>query len=382
MKIDVPVISPATPKKRLYRQLVVLSLFLVGGFIFYRIFDQISDLITTVVISFILAYVLRPIVGYTERLGVSRIWSILGLFVVTGALLALSLMFLIPVLADQVQGLNKDIQALAAPEKQAEVLRWVEDKSPIPLSTFGVPDSETLVDSSGTYQINIMSKAAEFFTGFLGQSQGMLSKATNILAGAANIVSLMSIVPIIIFFILKDGDKLTRKLISRVPNRFFEMTLSLVQRLDQQLSAYIISVLISSLFVGVATWVCFSSVGIQFALVLGILGGLLNVIPFFGPFITIIPTAIVVMLTYTPMGLGLLWMLIILIAVQQIESIFVKPMIMSKSLSIHAVTVIIVVLIGGRLAGALGMFIAVPVYSIIQLIVIDLYGHLKQYRII
>jgi predicted PurR-regulated permease PerM len=367
MKVDIPIVTKDTPQKRMTRRILLGVVALVAAYMVYLVLPQISDIVTMVIISLVFAYLLRPVVGWAERQGLQRIWSITIIFVVVTALLVVALNFLVPMLIDQLGSLVDNLKQFNLQEKQKEFVLWVEEASPGLADTLGL---EQLEDGGG-----IAEKVNEF-------AQTLLSRAIGLLAGLANVLSLMSVMPFIIFFILKDGDKFMHQMISRVPNRFFEMTLSLIHRLDQRLSAYIISVMISSSFVGLLTWLLFELVGIKYALVLGIVGALLNVIPFFGPLLTIIPTTLVVVLTYEPIGLGLLWMTIVLLGVQQVESMVIKPAVMSKSLDIHAVTVILVVLIGGKLAGALGMFIAVPVYSILQLIVVDLYGHLRDYRII
>lgn len=96
-------------------------------------------------------------------------------------------------------------------------------------------------------------------------------------------MALSIVVPIITFFLMRDGDKFIKRIIEKIPNRFFEMSVSLTHRIDQQLGNYIRSVLLESLIIGIICWISFEIVGVKFALVLGLLNGFLNMIPFLVP---------------------------------------------------------------------------------------------------
>lgn len=350
----------------LYRRLVLLGLSLAIAYAFLRILPHIRDIITVGIISLVLAYAFRPLVDYFERQGVNRVISILTIFAIVIALLVITLTSLVPMLIDEIGNLLARLQELDLTKVQDDLMAWLEIRLPGLVELMNLQEGQTP---------EIASKIQEFTATFLGQSLGVLS-------GAVNALSLAIVVPFLVFFMLKDGSAFTRSWVSRVPNRFFEMSMSLSHRIDRQLGNYILSVLVESVIVGFLAWIAFAIVGVRFALVLGLVNGLLNMIPFFGPLLAWIPTAVVFALTYQPIGLGLFWMVIVLIGVQMLDNVLLKPVLISRSQSIHPVTVLLVVLIGGRVAGPIGMFIAVPFFSIIKVIIVDLYEHLKGYRII
>lgn len=345
---------------------MLVTLTIIVLYAFFRILPFISDIITVVIISGVLVYAFRPLVDYFERLGVTRTISILAIFAIVLGLLVILLTSLIPMLVNEIGNLIEKMDELDFSQIQMNLLKWMEENLPGMVEILNLKDLEPN---------KMVTQIQDFTAGFLQQSLSVLS-------GAVNALSLAIVVPFLVFFMLKDGTAFTSWWVGRVPNRFFEMSMSLSHRVDRQLGSYILSVLVESVIIGVLTWLAFLIVGVRFALVLGVVGGLLNMIPFFGPLLTWIPTTIVVLLTFQPLGLGLFWMAVVLIGVQMVDNILLKPLLIGRSQSIHPVTVLLVVLIGGRVAGPIGMFIAVPFFSIIKVILVDFYEHLKSYRII
>jgi len=350
----------------LYRRLFLLILALVSLYVFILIYPHISDLIVVGVIALVLTYVFRPGVEAMERMGVSRTAAISGFFVLTIGLIVLLFQYLVPVLIHEVGLMTTKLNEVDFTELYRKTVEQINLKVPV-IGNFTDLDP----DSAGAFIEN--TKLAII---------GFLQKSITLAAGAVNFIALTTVVPFLTFFLLKDGPAFTKKVLENVPNRFFEMTMSLAHRIDIQLGAYIRSILLESLIIFSLTWPAFAMLGMKFALVLGMLNGLLNMIPFIGPIIAAVPIAIVVAATYTPTVWGLAWVGIILLSAQIIDNILLKPLLISRSVKVNPAMVLIVVLIGGRLAGAIGMFMAVPVFSVMQVVVVDLYSHLKSYRII
>ncbi len=167
-----------------------------------------------------------------------------------------------------------------------------------------------------------------------------------------------------------------------IPNRYFEMSLSLMHRIDDKLGAYIRSIMLESLFIWLLTWPALGILGVNFALLLGLMNGFLNMIPYFGPLMAYFPVAGIILITNPEPGWQLFWASLAMVLIQIIDNIVLKPLIVSRSMHVHPAVVLVGVLVGGKLAGAVGMFIAVPLYSVIQVIIVDLYGHLKSHKII
>lgn len=360
MPIPEPVIKPAVWRSAM----TVFFLFIAVMIAF--IFPLISDLVVVMIISLVLTYIFRPGMVYLEQLGIPREWSIIGIFALVIVIVSIALRFFIPVLVDELGTLAVFLERVNIGQLEERLIGWINTRS---------PRLGALVGTGATGAEEIVNQVSKAASGFLHQSLSFF-------AGAANALALSIVVPIITFFLMRDGDKFIKRIIEKIPNRFFEMSVSLTHRIDQQLGNYIRSVLLESLIIGIICWISFEIVGVKFALVLGLLNGFLNMIPFFGPLIAYIPTGLVFLVTYDNVFMGLFWMVTILVGAQMLDNVLLKPILISRSVNVHPAAVLITVLIGGRIAGPIGMFIAVPVYAILKVIILDLYTHLKDYRII
>lgn len=360
MLIREPVLKPT------YRRLIVLTIFLVFIALLVLIYPSINDLLGVMVIALVLTYIFKPGVNFLEHHGIHRVISILSIFILGTAFIVLGIRYFVPIILDEAAALVIRIEEIDLLRFHKSVITWIDQRIPGLTPFLGVGEDQATV----------------WIEQIRATTNNFLQQSVRLVAGAANLIGLAIVLPFLTFFLLKDSSYITKSIIERIPNRYFEMSLSLVYRIDQQLGNYIRSILLESLIISLLSWLALEVMGVKFALVLGVTNGLLNMIPFFGPVIAYIPIGLVILLTYNPVGWGLFWMFIILIGIQFIDNILAKPLLISRSVHIHPVLVLLAVLIGGRLAGPIGMFIAVPAFAVIQVIVIDAYNHLKAYRII
>lgn len=359
--------DPVIVANRLRSRRIILTMAaLIAVVLLILTFPYIKEVIIMLLLSLIITYFLHPGVVILERFGLDRQTAILLLFAIFGALVALLFVYIIPVFITEAIRLKENLMDIDVKANYLAIYEWLELKVPGLANMFGIQSDnyEDWISRGQTIASGLLQKTVDFF------------------ASAINIIVFIIVVPFLTFFMLRDGNRFTRLIIENVPNRFFEMTLSLLYRIDKKLENYIVSILIESVIVGFLTWVGLEILGVKFALVLGILHGLLNMIPYFGPAVAYIPIGFVVLLTYPQPTLGLFWMTLILFSVQMIDNWILKLVIIAKAVKIHPVVVILAVLIGGKLAGALGMFIAIPMYAVFQVIIVDFYSHLKKYQIV
>ncbi len=131
------------------------------------------------------------------------------------------------------------------------------------------------------------------------------------------------------------------------------------------ISKFIRGQLLDGLIVGLISSIGLSIIGLDFAILIGITAGIANVIPYVGPLIGCIPAIIVGILSPNP--IMALWAVLLLLAVQQLDSAVISPKIVGDSMGLHPIFVIMAIIIGGNLAGILGMLLSVPVAGIIKL---------------
>ena len=194
----------------------------------------------------------------------------------------------------------------------------------------------------------------------------------NLMVCFESLVSL-AIVPIVIYYFLVDGDLIYNKLLLILPTEKRIIAKRVISHIDKVLSRYIISQLLLSLIIGALTFIVLVIIDVKFALILGIFNGILNIVPYFGPIIGGVP-AIFVALMESPNKA--LWTLIAIFLIQQIEGNILSPKITGDSTNMHPIIIIILLLVGEKLGGLIGMIVAVPIGVIVKVIYDDINDYL------
>lgn len=183
----------------------------------------------------------------------------------------------------------------------------------------------------------------------------------------------LAIIPIVTYYFLVDGDLIYNKLLLILPTEKRIIAKKVLNNLDKVLSRYIISQLLLSLIIGVLTFIVLLILDVKFALILGIFNGILNIVPYFGPIIGGVP-AIFIALMDSPNKA--LYTIIAVFLIQQIEGNILSPKITGDSTNMHPIIIIILLLVGEKLGGLIGMVIAVPIGVIVKVIYEDINDYL------
>lgn len=188
------------------------------------------------------------------------------------------------------------------------------------------------------------------------------------------------IVPLVLFFFLGEGRAIKRALIELVPNRYFELVLNLLYRIEKQLGGYIrgmvLSVAIVSLLSSFLLWL----IGLEHFLVIGLFAGLANVIPYLGPVVGIVAGVIAAILQYSALSAGIIVpVVVVFLIVQAIDNVFVAPVVVARSVNLHPLLVIFAVLVGSQLFGAVGMLLAIPATAVLKVSAQTIYEGLRRY---
>lgn len=144
--------------------------------------------------------------------------------------------------------------------------------------------------------------------------------------------------------------------------------------MDRTIATYIQGQMLVCLILGILLFIGYSIIGLNYSLVLAVFGMFTNVIPFLGPFIAVIP-ALLVALFQEP--ILVVYVAVVTLIAQQLEGNVISPNVMGKTLNIHPLTIIVLVLTAGSLVGIVGVIFAIPLYSIVKVIVINI---VKIYR--
>ena len=195
--------------------------------------------------------------------------------------------------------------------------------------------------------------------------KGLSSRIGDVINAVTNITVVTITVPVMLFYMLKDGSKLGPSIQKWLSPHHAKEVDQLLGKMNDTLSSYIAGQVIECLFVAVFTSLGYLLIHQPLALVLGIVAGLCNIIPYIGPSIGIAP-ALFVSLTMAPQKLILV--IIVVIVVQQIDGNVIYPNIIGKTLQIHPLTIILFLLAAGHIAGIAGMILCIPFYAVLKTI--------------
>ena len=210
----------------------------------------------------------------------------------------------------------------------------------------------------------------------------MLKKTPALVGSLLSGITIFVIVPIVGFFFLIEGRAIKRAFIEIVPNRYFEMVLNLLHRIDSQLGGYIRGLVLSVIIISMLSIVGLRIVGLQDYLVVGTIAGLSNVIPYLGPIIGIVAGVIAALLQYSTLSWGTILPVVgVFMFVQIMDNVFVAPVVVARSVNLHPLLVIFVVLVGNHLFGAVGMLLAVPITAVIKVSAQTIYEGLRSYSV-
>ena len=328
--------------------LLLFSIIYVGSLIswFFRpILVAFQVLFIPIVLTMFLYYLLRTPVNFLSR-KLPRGISILIMYALFLSLVAVIIAWWGPLLQEQFISFSNNIPRIIRNVEEtvfgsnlSGALGWIDDE----LTIHGV------------------------VTEWLNQSEeGLLSGFGAILGTLANAILAIAIIPILLFYILKDSEKISKGFIKMFAKDQQKEVGSILKDVDTTLSTYIQGQGIVCLFVGLLCLFAYLVIGLEYALLLAVISGLTNIIPYFGPWIGSIP-AVIVALFMSP--ITALFTVIAIIIIQQIESNVIAPQVLGKKLNIYPITIIVLILISGRMFGLIGMIIAVPLYAVFRLLI-------------
>ena len=218
-----------------------------------------------------------------------------------------------------------------------------------------------------------MGRAEKFLYSLLNQS-------VRLLPSIVPVVITLVLIPFMTFFLLKDGRRLKKSFIQLLPNRYFEMAVSLFHKIDCQLGSYIRGQMLVSLCIGMLAITALAILQVPYFFLIGTTAGLANMIPYFGPIVGAIPAIILNVIAKGSLGAALP-VIIAFLLIRLIDDTLVSPNILGRSLHIHPLLVIMVIFTGGEMFGIMGLLLCIPVTGIIKVTIQELVWNVKHYRV-
>ncbi|WP_436861823.1 AI-2E family transporter [Staphylococcus caeli] len=344
-------------------------LILLGIAIF--IFDQVSyifkpfiivfnTIAAPIVVSIILYYLLNPLVNLMERYNISRLWGVIILFLVIIGVIALAINLLIPVIGTQFKTFGNNF-----PYYVDKVNQFIDNVTKNSLISNFYGQIQTQLDDLAK---KLPSMVSDYFNGFG-------SKVRNFAEAIVNVGVVIATTPFVLFFMLKDGHRFKDFSTKLMPPKFRKDFHDLLDKMSVQVGSYIQGQIIVSFCIGILLFIGYSIIGLDYSLILACIAAVTSVVPYIGPTIAISPAIIIALITSPIM---LLKLIVVWTAVQFIEGHFISPNIMGKTLKIHPLTIIFILLSAGNLLGVVGVILGIPAYAILKVLVSHLYSMYKR----
>ena len=341
-----------SPEQALIRVSLLVALLLL----LIWILSMFPDLMLAFIIAGLSAFVVGPVVTLLEiKAGLRRIPAIAITFMVIVAVQFIALVKAIPYLLLRLGEIQDRFKNFPFDEKLTEATKGIETAFPFV--------------NSASIARTIHSLIGKF-----------VESASSSLQDSLGTMMTLTIVPFVTYFILADGNRAYTSLVERIPNRYFEMTLNVIDKIKRHLVKYLKGWILDSMIVGLLSMAGLMILGVNYAIVIGIVAGIANLVPYLGP---IVAATLAILVSLTQIGnfsmVGPILIMTLLIRLS--DDFVVQPMCFAKTIDMHPLTVLLLLIIGHELLGIGGMLLAIPLATIIKVSAVETYWGLKHYRI-
>ncbi len=330
-------------------------------FIFRPVVVAFEALFISFLIAGILYYLTYPFSDWLSSRKLPRPMAIIIVFLIIIGLLTLLALIIGPILAAEFNELIVNL-----PNRVENLKRLLESLEGNPLVARFL-DTDVLDLNNLTDRLTSRASAAV---------AGIVTGMTNLVDFLTGIVMTIIIVPFLLYYMLKEkGKNIIPDAVNKIaPEKYAGKINSALAEMNKMLASYVQGLSVVCLFVGVLAYIGFLVIGLEFALILSVFIMITNIVPFLGPFIGAIPAAFVALLDSPFL---MLQVFIVIVIVQQLEGLVISPQVMGRKMSLSPLTIILIVLVAGRLGGLLGIILAVPTFTVLKIIVNHTYEHIK-----
>ncbi len=356
-RIHEKMVKPSASKKintdNKYKNQKFVLLFIIAWFFCVGLFIHVfGEIILPFVMGGVLAYILSPLVGKIRKYGISEGTSAFLVVIPFFALLSLSLLFLSPLLYQQVMKLIAVIPDYISGSYDSLITV--------------VKKFDTLIP-----QMELAEIKASVAPEILGIGKWIKVLLTNVISNTfalINVMTLLLITPVVLFFLLKDWDGMREKIYSWLPKTKAQLIKECLSEMDRTISGYLRGQATVCLLLGVlyATGLWFA--GLEFGLLIGIITGILSFIPYVGAITGFVISMIAALYQFNDWK-NIALVAAIFISVQVFEGTFLTPKIIGGKVGLHPLWIIFAILAGGVLLGFVGVLIAVPLAAMIGVLV-------------
>lgn len=307
----------------------------------------IKNILLILIISVITASAMDPLADYLQKKRIPRGLSVLLVYLVFVGVIVLILFMLVPPIVQEFQAISKSNFYDAFREKVGVFKHTLDD--------LGIGQS---------VQNNLKTIAATF-------SNTLFQTTKGVVTGFVSVITIL----VISFYLTIEENGMKSFIKNLVPFKHQSYAMNLTNRIQKKMGSWVLGQIILSAVIFGLTFIGLSILRVDFALALALIAGLLEIVPYIGPFVSAIPAVFFAFLQSPALAVAVI---ILYIVIQQLENHIIVPVVMSKSVGINPVLVILGILIGGTLAGIVGALIAVPIISGVSVFLNDLWENPQE----
>ena len=319
----------------------------------------LSNIIVILIISVLLMFIFHPLVTTLEQEGFNRLASTLFIFIGVGLFGYLGLSFFIPRFTYQMNQLIDTLHVYSLHDQLFKIEKEIYSFLPF-------------------FPLGELSKKVEDFIS--NQIVNSFDSLSILLSSLVSVIAILVIVPFITFFLLKDSRRILQGILHIMPNNYFEMSYYILKKISVQIGRFVRAWIFDATFVGVSCGLGFYIIGIKNALPLGLIAGVGHLVPYLGPILGGIPAIVISIIQFGDLS-QVPYIVLLMALVYTLDNGFVQPFVFSKSVDMHPIIIILLIITGSQLFGILGMLLAVPTAAVIRTFTKEVFFALKNYRI-
>ena len=310
------------------------------------IFGQFAEIFLLIFMAWLLSFILDPWVANLVSLGMRRPWAAALVYLIVSGLVILSGLIFIPLLTDQTKSF---VSALKLSDGTSP--DWVNNMQAT-LNSYGIS-----IDLNSLLQQQVQS--------FRNLSTTTLDKVIPLATSLITTVFYAFLVLIFSFYFVLDGEKIWRTILRHIPEKYHKDLTYIKETISYSFAGFLRTQVLMGLLMGIGTYLILLIFGAPYAVTASTFAGLAMIIPVIGPFLSVIPPAVVAIVAEPPRAILLL---ALVFGLQALIVNIVGPLLFKRSIGLHPVLVLISFLVGFKLAGAWGAIFAVPIAGVCLII--------------
>jgi predicted PurR-regulated permease PerM len=317
---------------------------------------KVAVIFPPLILAGAIVFILNPFITLLQHRGIPRLAGValtylgfLGVAVIIG-------LIMFPAVHDQQQNLSE-----RWPSIRTKMERWVDDRAATLQNTPLEFDRQRITDAFSSTDVSVRDQ---------------LDRVAQVGVKVFHILLVMILTPIFAFYLLVDLPHLKRVADGLIPAGARPEVLVLARRMNAAVGGFFRGQLVVAAIVGILASVGLLIIGLPFWLLIGMVAGVFNMIPLIGPYIGGIPALVIALTTREP--ITAVWVVVVMVAVQQIDNHFISPVVMHRVVKLHPVLVMLALLLGGTLGGFFGLLVAVPTAAVLKILL----GHLWRIHVL